>query len=546
MMTMHLQLTAPAATIDAADTASRVLSGIAVPYGEAGRTSAGLLTIDAGAIRVPDQLRRVKLFREHGRTAPVGYAVSADDSPEALRMSFTLAHTPDGDQALIEAAEGVRDGLSVELDDVVIEAGHVTAARLVCVAQVPVPAYAGALLTASDTGPDPDSPSPGSGPADPEPDPEPDADDPDPEDTEDPEDPDPNQREVTTVTETTIEGAHPIGMVPSNTRRTPDPAAARRLVASHIAEAMRGATDAGQVNAALADITPASAGTADTFPRPAWIGQLWEPQAPQRRLVEAIGVSPLTAMKMQGWRWETKPEVAPYAGNKAEIPTGPATIVPAEATAQRIAGGWDLDRIYVDFNTGFVEAFMAAATIDYRKKSQTYFINGHAAVIGPPAVPAAEGIIDDAYDLGVQPDLLTGLAEVTGYLLGNGANVSFVAMASDVYKAFLGLNESEVPWWLRGQGSVTLSGAVDVAGLTIGVDLGLAPGQILGGDRDAIDLWETGPINVQAVNIPNGGIDLALFGYWAQQVHDDDGLAKASVTVVGTESAPTTTRKASK
>jgi hypothetical protein len=539
-MTMHLQLSAPAATIDATDTDSRVLSGVAVPYGEAGRTSAGLLTIDAGAIRVPEDLRRVKLFRGHGRTTPVGYAVDATDTPTALRMAFTLAHTADGDQALLEAAEGVRDALSVELDDVVITAGHVTEARLVCVAQVPVPAYAGALLTATDTGPDPDSPSPGSGPAD-DPDPDPDA-----ADDDDPEDPDPdNQREVTTVTETTIEGTHPIGMVPTSTR-TPDPAAARRLVASHIAEALRGANDAGQVNAALNDITPATAGTGDAFPRPAWIGQLWEPQAPQRRIVEAIGTSPLTAMKMQGWRWQTKPEVAPYAGNKAAIPSSPAVIVPAEATAQRIAGGWDLDRIYVDFNTGFVEAFMAAATIDYRKKSQTYFINGHAAVVGPPAVPAAEGIIDDAFDLGAQPDLMTALSEITGYLLGNGANVSFVAMASDVYKDFLALNESEVPWWLRGQGQVTLTGAVDVAGLTIGVDLGLAPGQLLGGDRDAVTLWETGPINVQAVNIPNGGIDLALFGYWAQQVHDDDGLAKASVTIVGTEAATPAARKGSK
>ena len=38
-----------------------------------------------------------------------------------------------------------------------------------------------------------------------------------------------------------------------------------------------------------------------------------------------------------------------------------------------------------------------------------------------------------------------------------------------------------------------------------------------------------GPINVQAVNLPNGGIDLGLFGYWAQQVHDDDGLATITV-----------------
>ena len=316
-------------------------------------------------------------------------------------------------------------------------------------------------------------------------------------------------------------------------RRGADPAARRRLFASHVSEAMRGASDASQVNAALADITPANSGTDTAFPRPVWLGELWDPQAPQRALVSAIGVSPLTGMVMDGWKWAVKPEVAPYAGNKAAIPTSPASIVPDQATAQRIAAGWDLDRIYVDFSTGFVEAFLKAATQDYTKKSQTYFLDGHGAVAGPPAVPAAAGLIDGAHDLGAQADLLTALSACITYLLTNGANVSFVAMASDVYAAFLGLGEAEVPWWLRNQGSVSLTGSVDVAGLTIASDAGMAPGTVLAGDKAAVSLWETGPIQVQAINVPNGGIDLALFGYWANMVHDDDGLVTASVTAAG-------------
>ena len=46
------------------------------------------------------------------------------------------------------------------------------------------------------------------------------------------------------------------------------------------------------------------------------------------------------------------------------------------------------------------------------------------------------------------------------------------------------------------------------------------------------EAYETGPINVNAINLPNGGVDFGLFGYWAQLVHDDDGLAKATVTQV--------------
>src|SRR4249919_2517703 len=115
---MRLNLMAPAATIEAADTATRVLRGVAIPYGEAGNTSAGRVTIDAGAIRVPDQLTRVKLFLDHGRTTPTGYAAEHAEDDQAMRLGFAVARTPDGDRALLEAAEGVRDALSVELDNV--------------------------------------------------------------------------------------------------------------------------------------------------------------------------------------------------------------------------------------------------------------------------------------------------------------------------------------------------------------------------------------------------------------------------------------------
>src|SRR5262245_33785574 len=123
-----LTLTAPAATIDAADLDGRRLEGVAIPYGQAGDTSAGRLTITPGAVRLPENLRRVKLFREHGRTTPLGYAVDATDTPTALHMGFAVGRTPDGDMALLEASEGIRDGFSVELHNVKIRNGAVESA----------------------------------------------------------------------------------------------------------------------------------------------------------------------------------------------------------------------------------------------------------------------------------------------------------------------------------------------------------------------------------------------------------------------------------
>jgi hypothetical protein len=534
---MIIRLAAVPAAIDAADTETRILRGIAVPYGQPGNTSAGRVTVDAGAIRLPENLRRVKLFNEHGRVTPTGYAIEADDTPEALRMGFTLARTDDGDRALLEASEGVRDALSVELDNVVVKNGHVTRADLVAVAQVAVPAFAAAQLAAelSDddqaavfdlatqiverTAPDTEEEPPT-------------------------EETPPEEEAAMTVSTTEAADAAPtLAMTP---RPATQPVATPQLWAAAASQALRGLTDVSQINAALADITPVTAMTDGLFPRPAWIGELWTPRAVSRPLVEAIGVSPLTSMTIEGWKWVTEPVVAPYAGNKTAVPTSPAVVGPATATAQRIAGGWDLDRIYVDFPTGFLEAFQAAAVRDYAKKSQDFFINGHPAITGPPAIPAADGILADATDLGAQADLVTAVQAVVTFLTGNGAQVSFIAMASDAYRDFFAVTSADAPWWLANQGSVNLNGNSDIAGTAVVVDPSLPPGTVLGGDRDAVSLWETGPINVNAINLPNGGVDFGLFGYWAQMVHDDDGLAKATVTQVVAASASAPASKSSK
>ena len=123
---------------DAGVTASladdRALSGLALPFGIPGRTSAGLLTVPPGTVRVPPELRRVKLFTEHGRGTPIGYATAAAADDTGLRMVFRVAHTPAGDDALLEASEGVRDALSVELDAAVVKNGRLVSADLVGVA----------------------------------------------------------------------------------------------------------------------------------------------------------------------------------------------------------------------------------------------------------------------------------------------------------------------------------------------------------------------------------------------------------------------------
>lgn len=102
-----------------ADPATRELSGIVVPFGKPGRTSAGALTFTAGSLTWSDP-SRVKLLREHNQGGIVyGYALELIERPEGLWGRFAVADGPAGDEALAEAAAKLRDAFSVgvELDE---------------------------------------------------------------------------------------------------------------------------------------------------------------------------------------------------------------------------------------------------------------------------------------------------------------------------------------------------------------------------------------------------------------------------------------------
>lgn len=124
----RLELAAPSAPL--VDTARRTISGLAVPYGPTGQTSMGLLRFGPGALTWASP-RRVKLLREHDQRDALGHALSleelgADEVDRrlvaggqdpvgfgGLWASYRVPEGANGDQALAEAANGVRDALSV-------------------------------------------------------------------------------------------------------------------------------------------------------------------------------------------------------------------------------------------------------------------------------------------------------------------------------------------------------------------------------------------------------------------------------------------------
>ena len=75
----------------------RVISGLVLPFNETGRTSSGPLTVKAGAVKLPDDLGHVKLYRDHSNedgSTPVGKAVSAEVRTTAFTRLFALATPP--------------------------------------------------------------------------------------------------------------------------------------------------------------------------------------------------------------------------------------------------------------------------------------------------------------------------------------------------------------------------------------------------------------------------------------------------------------------
>src|SRR6185437_16116158 len=107
-----------------ADADTRVLTYRLLPYGEEGRTSVGKVTIAKGSLTLPETPTSMVLNLQHDRTRPLGRGVSLTEEETGLTAAFKIANTTSGNDLLAEAAEGLRPGVSVEVEDPVIRGGR--------------------------------------------------------------------------------------------------------------------------------------------------------------------------------------------------------------------------------------------------------------------------------------------------------------------------------------------------------------------------------------------------------------------------------------
>jgi HK97 family phage prohead protease len=140
-------------TIDAAagEAGRREITGIAVPYGVAATVADGTSVIfEAGSLPVDGKAPR--LYMNHDSTNAIGIVTERVDTPEGMMFTAKISKTQAGDEALILAQDGVLDSVSVGVNPIKYTTAKdgtitVTAADWIELSLVPVPAFAGAIIT---------------------------------------------------------------------------------------------------------------------------------------------------------------------------------------------------------------------------------------------------------------------------------------------------------------------------------------------------------------------------------------------------------------
>lgn len=133
-----------------ANVAKRTITGLIAPFNEVGFTNAGEVIFKRGVFG-DIQASAIKLLADHEMSRPIGKMVAVEEKEEGIYATFKLGSSTRATDALIEASEGLKNGLSVGASIVDYETDKqgrliVTAAKLKEVSLVTEPAFAEARV----------------------------------------------------------------------------------------------------------------------------------------------------------------------------------------------------------------------------------------------------------------------------------------------------------------------------------------------------------------------------------------------------------------
>jgi len=516
-----------------ANLADRTLTGLLVPFGEQGNTNLGKFIVEPGTLKIPRDPSIATLNIEHDREEPIGRATLLAEKADGIHVTFAVADTPEGDQALLDYQSGKRTKLSVEAKNIVIRAGKAVAGQIFGAALVAKGAFPSATLMASDVGDETpeeiiarlEAELAAARAA---------ADDPQttvtavaaPETT--PDTPAPTKEDdvpVATVPNT-------LGTAPS---ATPAPLTLQDVGAMLYAtrqgtmslddlKERLGGQNGATLFAALSDVKyDGTGGLAPTMANlPQWMGLVWAALNYRQQVLPLFSHKDLTSLTLAGWKWTTKPSGGDWAGNKGNVPSNTLVVAPVTGSADRYAVGHDIAREFVDFEVpGFFESYAAAVTEDYAR-----WADGKVAAAVIAGATALAG------------DALTTLPGVTGGTIGSAASAivdgaaalvtkgvlpTFALVATALWKQMVKMPKSNVLGYLNA--SLGLEEG-DLSGFIIRPSASVTAGKVLVGAKEAVTVYELpgAPIRIDALDLAKGGVDKAAFGYCATVINDATGL----------------------
>ncbi|GAA4170778.1 hypothetical protein [Gryllotalpicola koreensis] len=520
------------------DATARVVRGILLPFGETSRLSMtrnAPISFTADAIELPADPTVVTLNRDHDQFSPIGRAQYLEKRREGVYAEFSIARTPEGDAWLADYAAGKFKKLSAEVRDIVrdaADAAHAIFAKLTGAATVSEGAFASAALFAIDDGSAEESLSAAT-PAPLEPDEDGDVsisvtdtpatvtvtDQANTQTVFTPRADDTEGDTMANATAPTTLAASAANLVTAGGEGT-DRAA--RDVFSLIANAQKGDHDAEQMLAALTDIKTTGAGqlpVGGSVIQPSWLGEVWKQKTYQRRYMSLIRNGSIVSQDEKGYTVTAGTEpVQPWAGNKSAVPSSSGTTTPVSSIFQRWAWAADIAREFFDIpgNTEVIEAFLRLVNNSYARQTDKWTLAqlvASATTVAPEAYPTVNEYRD-------YPSTIKQIIQGVDYISAEPVDdtPAFVVANAKAWQDIIYTPKDALPQWLTLDfGIPTQDGNVGGSIKVVRGDLGIEDTPaVLVGAYDSAHVNELGgasPLNLNALDIVNGGIDRGVIGY---------------------------------